>query len=56
MRRSIVVTRNISKGESFTESNIIAKRPGTGIMPMEWFNIIGKIAKKDFKEDGLIET
>ena len=39
----------------FTVDNITVKRPGNGISPMEWDNIIGKGAKKDFKEDEMIE-
>ena len=50
-RRSIVASRNISKGEAFTNENIITKRPGDGISPMRWDEIIGKIASKDFDED-----
>jgi len=56
VRKSIVASRNISKGESFTGANISVKRPGTGISPMQWFDIIGKRAKKDFRLDQLIET
>ncbi len=55
VRKSIVAARNIRKGEIFNEDNIIVKRPGTGISPFKWDYIIGKIAKKDFKEDDLIE-
>lgn len=54
-RKSIVAARDIKKDEIFTEENITAKRPGIGINPMEWNNIIGRMAKKDFKADELIE-
>jgi len=54
-RKSIVARRNIIKGEIFTENNITVKRPGNGISPMRWFEIIGEIAKRDFCEDELIE-
>jgi len=54
-RKSIVAARDIKKDEIFTEENITAKRPGIGISPMEWNNIIGKIAKRDFRADELIE-
>ena len=54
-RRSIVAARHIKKGEVFAEDNIAAKRPGTGISPMEWDNIIGRTARRDFKEDELVE-
>jgi len=53
-RRSIIAARDINRGEPFTEANITAKRPGTGISPMEWDNVIGKSAKRDFKEDEVI--
>ena len=55
VRKSIVAAGNIKMEEMFTKENITCKRPGTGISPMEWDNIIGKKAKRDFKEDELIE-
>lgn len=54
-RKSIVAAQNIKVGEVFTEKNLTVKRPGSGICPMEWEYIIGKIAKRDFEEDELIE-
>lgn len=54
-RKSIVAAREIKKGEILTGENITAKRPGTGISPMEWDNVIGRAAKKHFKADELIE-
>lgn len=54
-RKSIVANCNIKKGEVFTEINITTKRPGNGINPMLWNEVIGKLAKKDFSEDELIE-
>lgn len=54
VRKSIVAARNIKLEEKFSKKNITCKRPGTGISPMEWDNIIGKKAKRDFKEDELI--
>lgn len=53
-RKSIVAKCNIKKGEIFTEQNITTKRPGNGITPMKWFEVIGKAAVKDFGEDELI--
>lgn len=53
-RKSIVAFSNIKKGEPFTESNLTTKRPGTGLNPMEWPNVIGRLAKRDFKYDDLI--
>ncbi len=54
-RKSIVADRCITKSEVFTEYNIAAKRPGTGISPMLWDNVIGRKAVRDFNEDELIE-
>jgi N,N'-diacetyllegionaminate synthase len=54
-RKSIVAKTNILKGEVFSEKNITTKRPGNGISPMQWDNVIGKIANKNFSEDDLIE-
>lgn len=53
-RKSIVAARKIKKGDTFTLANIIVKRPGTGISPMRWNEVLGKIAPRDFKEDELI--
>ncbi len=50
-RKSIVATRNIRKGEPFTEENLTVKRPGTGISPMRWDEVIGRKAEKDYQED-----
>lgn len=54
-RKSIVANCLIKKGEKFTESNLTCKRPGSGISPMKWNEVIGKTAKRDFNEDELIE-
>ena len=54
-RKSIVASTYISKGEIFTEENLTIKRPGNGISPMKWDEIIGQIAIRDFEEDELIE-
>lgn len=54
-RKSIVAKESINKGELFTEDNITTKRPGTGISPMKWNDVIGQKAKKDFAKDDLIE-
>lgn len=53
-RKSIVARCDIKKGETFTEENLTTKRPGNGISPMRWDEIIGTVAVKDFKEDELI--
>lgn len=54
-RKSIVARRAIRRGELLTEENLTAKRPGSGISPMRWFEIIGTRAARDFAEDELIE-
>lgn len=54
-RKSIVAAKNISKGEIFSEENMTTKRPGNGISPMEWDNVIGKKSRRNFTEDELIE-
>lgn len=54
-RKSIIARVPILKGEIFTTDNITTKRPGTGITPMRWNEVIGKQAKRDFLEDELIE-
>ena len=51
VRKSIVAIKPIKKGEIFSEENIGVKRPGTGISPMKWYEVIGKTAKKDFEID-----
>ena len=54
-RKSIVAKRMIKKGECFTEENITTKRPGTGISPMMWDNVIGQIATRNYDIDEMIE-
>lgn len=54
-RKSIVAARNIGKNEIFSVDNLCAKRPGTGISPMRWDEIIGRRAIRDFKKDEIIE-
>ncbi|MCZ8157121.1 MAG: N-acetylneuraminate synthase [Leptospira sp.] len=53
-RKSIVAKKNIKKGDIFTEENLSVKRPGNGISPMNWLEVLGKIALKDYQEDDLI--
>ena len=54
-RKSIVAKNPIKKGEAFSEDNLTVKRPGTGISPMEWDNVILQKAQKDFNKDELIK-
>lgn len=55
-RKSIVAKQFIEKGEKFTLNNITCKRPGNGISPMYWYDVLGKYAESDFKEDELIKV
>ena len=54
VRKSIVASRVISAGENFSEKNVTVKRPGTGLSPMRWDDVIGCCAKKTFKKDEFI--
>ena len=54
-RKSIIAACNIKKGDLLSETNITVKRPGNGISPMQWENVLGTVAIRDFKEDELIE-
>lgn len=54
-RKSIVAKMRIKAGEDLTKENITVKRPGTGISPMKWLDVIGTKAIRDFDEDELIE-
>lgn len=54
VRKSIVAKKNIKKGDVLCEQNLVIKRPGNGISPMRWDNIIGTYATKNYSEDDLI--
>lgn len=54
-RKSVVAAKAIKKGERFSARNIAAKRPGSGISPMRWDEVIGARARRDFAKDELIE-
>jgi N,N'-diacetyllegionaminate synthase len=55
VRKSLVASQAISEGEIFTAQNVTTKRPGTGISPMRWDEVIGKVAPRSFAADELIE-
>ncbi|MEH2944172.1 N-acetylneuraminate synthase [Lachnospiraceae bacterium KK002] len=55
-RKSIVARCRIKKGETLSEDNLTAKRPGTGISPMRWPELMGRKADRDYAEDELIGT
>lgn len=54
-RKSIVAAMRIKKGEILTTENLTTKRPGNGISPMKWHDVLGMKAVRDFEEDELIE-
>ena len=54
-RKSIVARENISAGDIFNESNLAIKRPGNGISPMKWFDLLGSKAKRNYEKDELIK-
>jgi N,N'-diacetyllegionaminate synthase len=55
VRKSLVASKKIKTGEVFSPLNITAKRPGTGISPMRWDEVIGSKSSRDFGADELIE-
>lgn len=54
-RKSLVAAREIARGEIFSEDNLVAKRPGTGISPMRLGDVIGRRAPRSFAINELIE-
>ncbi len=54
-RKSIVAACKIKKGEIFSEDNLTAKRPATGVSPMKWDQFIGKPAQQDYDVDDLVK-
>lgn len=55
-RKSIVAKRAIKAGERLTEDNLTVKRPGSGVSPMRWRDVLGTAAIRDFEEDEMIEV
>jgi N,N'-diacetyllegionaminate synthase len=55
VRKSLVALRPIATGDEFTSENIGVKRPGTGISPMRWHEVVGGTAHRDFQVDELID-
>jgi len=53
-RKSIVAAKNIEQGETLTETNLAVKRPGHGISPLKWDEVLGTKAKQNYKKDDLI--
>ena len=54
-RKSVVARLPISSGQVLSEENLATKRPGTGISPMKWSNLLGKIAHRDYSVDEFID-
>ena len=54
-RKSLVASEAICTGETFSTQNVVAKRPGTGISPMRWDEVMGKTARRNYEKDELIE-
>jgi sialic acid synthase SpsE len=55
-RKSIVAKCDSAKGQIFTPENLTTKRPGSGISPMQWDDVIGKKSLRQYKADDLIEN
>lgn len=53
-RRSIVLSRDLKTGHTITEQDLVAKRPGTGISPMNWDDVLGKKLARDLPEDHIL--
>ncbi len=56
VRKSIVAAQAIAAGEKFTNHNLTVKRPGTGLSPMKWDEVVGKTAIKNYSRDDLIDA
>ena len=54
IRKSIVSKTNIKEGDVFSDKNLAVKRPGKGISPMKWYEIIGQVSKRNYKKNDLI--
>lgn len=54
-RKSIVAAKEINKNTLFTVENLTTKRPGSGLSPMNWYNLLGKVASRDYQADELID-
>ena len=53
-RKSLVAARPIAKGEPFTPENLTAKRPGTGVSPLRYWEYLGRVADRDYAADEVI--
>ena len=55
-RKSIIAKHSIKRGDVLSEDNLTTKRPGNGLSPMRWNEVVGTVAIRDFEEDELIEV
>ena len=55
VRESIVAARPIAAGERFSDGNLTTRRPGTGMSPMRWDDVVGASAPRDFAADEEVE-
>jgi N-acetylneuraminate synthase len=55
-RRSIVLNKNVTRGQVLGKDDLICKRPATGISPVEFDNVIGKKIRYNLKEDHILRT
>lgn len=49
-RKSIMAKEDIRSGETFTADNLATMRPGTGLSPMRWDDVVGRVAKRNFSK------
>ena len=54
-RKSLVASERIQEGEAFTSMNISAKRPGSGLSPMLWDEVLGQKATREYAPNEMIE-
>jgi N-acetylneuraminate synthase len=54
IRRSLVASRRIRKGERFSQDNLTSKRPGNGISPLHYWDWLGRVAERDYQTDEII--
>ena len=54
-RRSIVLTRDVSAGQVLTEGDLTYKRPGTGISPIHWDEVVGSKSSGDLEDDHILQ-
>ncbi|HUJ19463.1 MAG TPA: N-acetylneuraminate synthase [Nitrospirota bacterium] len=53
-RRSLMAARNIKRGEALTPENLTCKRPGNGLSPLRYWEMLGKKADRDYHKDEMV--